>query len=64
MKTISKTTISTFNVLIIIVPSFKNCNRKSGFLGQAREKWEQYWKEKLGIKGYFDIQIQSVELSP
>jgi hypothetical protein len=30
----------------------------------SREKWEQYWKEKLGIKGYFDIQIQSVELSP
>ena len=30
----------------------------------SREKWEQYWKEKLGIKGYFDIQIQAVELSP
>jgi hypothetical protein len=30
----------------------------------SREKWEQYWKEKLGIKGYFHIHIQSVELSP
>ena len=30
----------------------------------SRDKWERYWKEKLGIKGYFDIQIQSVELSP
>jgi hypothetical protein len=30
----------------------------------SRDKWEQYWKEKLGIKGYFDIHIQSVELSP
>jgi hypothetical protein len=29
----------------------------------SREKWEKYWKEKLGIKGYFDIQIESVELS-
>ena len=26
----------------------------------SREKWEQYWKEKLGIKGYFKIEIQSV----
>ena len=26
----------------------------------SREKWEQYWKEKLGIKGYFNIQIESV----
>jgi hypothetical protein len=30
----------------------------------SREKWEQYWKEKLGIKGYFDIEIHSLELSP
>ena len=30
----------------------------------SREKWERYWKEKLGIEGYFDIQIASVELSP
>jgi len=26
----------------------------------SREKWEQYWKEKLGIKGYFNIHIASV----
>jgi len=26
----------------------------------SRDKWEKYWKEKLGIKGYFDIQIVSV----
>ena len=30
----------------------------------SRKKWETYWKEKLGIKGYFDIRIQSLELSP
>jgi hypothetical protein len=30
----------------------------------SREKWDQYWKEKLGIKGYFNIKIHSVELSP
>jgi hypothetical protein len=30
----------------------------------SRAKWEQYWKEKLGIKGYFDIEISSVKLSP
>jgi hypothetical protein len=30
----------------------------------SREKWEQYWKEKLGLKGYFNIHIQSVRLSP
>ena len=30
----------------------------------SREKWEQYWKEKLGIKGYFDIQFRSIKLSP
>ena len=28
----------------------------------SRDKWEQYWKEKLGIKGYFDIEIMSVHL--
>ena len=28
----------------------------------SRDKWEQYWKEKLGIKGYFKIQIVSVEI--
>ena len=26
----------------------------------SREKWEQYWKEKLGIKGYFKIDIAAV----
>jgi len=26
----------------------------------SREKWEQYWKDKLGIKGYFNIHIASV----
>lgn len=30
----------------------------------SRKKWEQYWKEKLGIKGYFDIQFRSIKLSP
>jgi len=30
----------------------------------SRDKWEQYWKEKLGIKGYFNIEIMSVKLSP
>ena len=26
----------------------------------SRDKWDKYWKEKLGIKGYFDIEIVSV----
>ena len=30
----------------------------------SRDRWEQYWKEKLGIKGYFNIEIHSVKLSP
>ena len=30
----------------------------------SREKWEQYWKEKLGIKGYFNIEILAVKMSP
>ena len=29
----------------------------------SREKWEQYWRNKLGIKGYFNIHIESVEVS-
>ena len=29
----------------------------------SRDKWEQYWKEKLGIKGYFNIRIESVQIS-
>jgi hypothetical protein len=28
----------------------------------ARDKWEEYWKEKLGINGHFTVQIQSVEI--
>jgi len=30
----------------------------------SRDKWEKFWREKLGIKGYFTIHIHSVELSP
>ncbi len=30
----------------------------------SRDKWEHYWKEKLGIKGYFDIDIMTVKFSP
>ena len=30
----------------------------------SREKWEQYWKEKLDIKGYFNMEIISVKLLP
>ena len=29
----------------------------------SRDKWEQYWKEKLGIKGYFNVRIESVQIS-
>ena len=29
----------------------------------SRDKWEECWKEKLGIKGHFSIQIEAVELS-
>jgi hypothetical protein len=26
----------------------------------SRDKWEQFWKEKLGIKGFFEIQVLAV----
>jgi len=29
----------------------------------SRDKWESYWKEKLGIKGYFSVQIQTVKIN-
>jgi len=29
----------------------------------AKDKWEQFWKEKPGINGYFNIQIQTVEIN-
>jgi len=29
----------------------------------AKDKWEQFWKEKLGIKGYFNIHIQTVKIN-
>jgi hypothetical protein len=28
----------------------------------AKDKWEEFWKEKLGIKGYFHINIVSIEI--
>lgn len=28
----------------------------------SRDKWKQYWKDKLGIKGHFKIQLVSVEI--
>jgi hypothetical protein len=30
----------------------------------SRQTWEEYWKEKLGIKGYFNIRIQKVYSTP
>ena len=30
----------------------------------SRDKWEKYWKEKMGINGYFEVQITSVTLAP
>ena len=30
----------------------------------SRVKWQEYWKNKLGIEGHFDIHIASVHLSP
>jgi transposase-like protein len=30
----------------------------------SKEKWEQYWKQKLGIEGNFSIQISQVEICP
>jgi len=28
----------------------------------SKDKWEQYWKEKLGIKGFFHVRILSVSI--
>lgn len=30
----------------------------------SKEKWEKYWKQKLGIEGYFSIRILQTETSP
>jgi hypothetical protein len=30
----------------------------------SKEKWHQYWKHKLGIKGYFSIRIAHAETGP
>ena len=30
----------------------------------SKEKWEKYWKQKLGIKGHFSISIQSAKCCP
>jgi len=30
----------------------------------SRDKWEKYWKHKLGIEGHFSIQIVSAKLCP
>jgi hypothetical protein len=30
----------------------------------SRDKWEEYWKQKMGINGYFGIEMRSVKLSP
>jgi len=29
----------------------------------AKDKWGKFWKEKLGIKGYFNIQLHTVEIN-
>ncbi len=29
----------------------------------SRNKWEQFWKEKLGINGFFAVQVLSVHIS-
>jgi len=34
------------------------------FKQYRKEKWEQYWKEKLGITGHFKIQIEKIEICP
>ena len=30
----------------------------------SRDQWEAFWKEKLGIKGFFEIEIDFVEITP
>ena len=30
----------------------------------SKEKWEQYWKQKLGIQGHFSIRIVHAEIRP
>jgi hypothetical protein len=30
----------------------------------SRSEWEQYWKQKLDIKGYFQIEVAAVSSSP
>jgi len=30
----------------------------------SRDKWQQYWKHKLGIEGHFHIEIAAIEMVP
>jgi len=30
----------------------------------SKEKWAKYWKQKLGIKGYFTVRISQIEICP
>jgi hypothetical protein len=30
----------------------------------SKEKWEQYWKKKLGIEGHFSIRVVQTQLAP
>ncbi len=30
----------------------------------SKEKWKQYWKQKLGIRGFFTIQVAKAEIGP
>ena len=30
----------------------------------SKEKWKQYWKQKLGIEGHFNIYISNVDIGP
>jgi len=30
----------------------------------SKEKWEQSWKQKLGIEGIFNIEILHIKISP
>ncbi len=41
-----------------------NLSKMIMIMRYSQDKWEQYWKEKIGIKGYFNIEIGAVKLLP
>jgi serine acetyltransferase len=69
LQTLLKIVYAILTIFLGIRVSFRAKIGKGFYIGQyggiliGPIEMGKYWKEKLGIKGYFDIQIEIVELS-